>query len=273
MKNKTYCCSLLHKLLHAGLIVALTATVPVLAQTKDPVLTVNGNKIGVNLLEQLVRRSMANGMKDTPDLRAALKNELIALTVLSQDARKLNLDKSLTAQSQLQLAHDGVLAELAIQKNSESLSITDAMVNTEYKRQLVLLEDVEEYQVSNIVLETEALALEVLKAIKSGQSFEQLAKDKSIDASRANGGSLGWLLPNQLITPLAALVVNLNPGTVAVAPIPTQAGWQVIKLQGKRKFTPPSLEDSKPQLVRALLMNYRSEYIQKLVKVAKIESK
>ena len=147
------------------------------------------------------------------------------------------------------------------------------MVNTEYKRQLVLLEDVEEYQVSNIVLETEALALEVLKAIKSGQSFEQLAKDKSIDASRANGGSLGWLLPNQLITPLAALVVNLNPGTVAVAPIATQAGWQVIKLQGKRKFTPPSLEDSKPQLVRALLMNYRSEYIQKLVKVAKIESK
>jgi parvulin-like peptidyl-prolyl isomerase len=58
-----------------------------------------------------------------------------------------------------------------------------------------------------------------------------------------------------------------------VAPIATQAGWQVIKLQGKRKFTPPSLEDSKPQLVRALLMNYRSEYIQKLVKVAKIESK
>lgn len=244
-----------------------------MAQTKDSGLTVNGSKIGPELLEQLVVRNTSNGVKDSPELKEAIKNELIALVLLAQDARKLNLDKSPAAQSQLQLARDGVLAELAIQKNAESLTLTDAVVSAEYKRQVAALEDVEQYQVSNIVLQTEAQALEVLKALKSGQAFEQLAKDRSIDSSRANGGNLGWVLPNQLIAPLASVVVNLRPGAIAVAPIATQAGWQVIKLNDKRKFEPPSLEESKPQLVRSLLTNHRAEYVQKLLKSAKIESK
>jgi peptidyl-prolyl cis-trans isomerase C len=273
MKNSKRTSILVYKLVQAGLACTLIVTLPVLAQTKDAGLTVNGSKIGADVLEQLVLRNTGNGSKDTPELREAIKNELIAMTVLSQDARKLSLDKSSVAQNQLQLARDGVLAELAIQKNTESLTITDAMVSAEYKRQLAALEEVEQYQVSNIVLPTEAEALEVLKALKSGQTFEQLAKDKSIDNSRANGGNLGWILPNQLIAPLASVVVNLNPGAVAVAPIATQAGWQVIKLQGKRKFQPPSLEESRPQLVRGLLANHRAEYVQKLVKAAKIEAK
>jgi peptidyl-prolyl cis-trans isomerase C len=273
MKNSKSISVLLRTLFQAGLLCTLLGTTPAWAQTKETGLTVNGSKIGSELLEQLVVRNTSNGVKDTPELREAIKNELIALVVLSQDARKLSLDKSPAAQSQLQLARDGVLAELAIQKNAESLTITDAMVNAEYKRQLAGLEDVEQYQVSNIVLQTEAQALDVLKALKSGQSFEQLAKDQSIDSSRASGGSLGWVLPNQLIAPLASVVVNLSPGAVAVAPIATQVGWQVIKLNDKRKFQPPSLEDSKPQLVRSLLTNHRAEYVQKLLKAAKIDAK
>jgi peptidyl-prolyl cis-trans isomerase C len=273
MKKSKRTAVFLYKLRQAGLACALIVTLPVLAQTKDAGFTVNGSKIGPDVLEQLILRNTGNWSKDTPELREAVKNELIAMTVLSQDARKLNLDKSSVAQNQLQLARDGVLAELAIQKNAESLTITDAMVIAEYKRQLAALEEVEQYQVSNIVLQTEAEAMEVIKALKSGQSFEQLAKDKSIDNSRANGGNLGWVLPNQLIAPLASVIVNLTPGAVAVAPIATQAGWQVIKLQSKRKFQPPSLEESRPQLVRGLLASHRAEYVQKLVKAAKIESK
>ena len=260
-------------LLQVCLACTLIGTLPVLAQAKEVGLTVNGSKIGAEVLEQLVARNTNKGSKDTPELRDAIKNELIALTVLSQDARKLDLDKSPAGQTQLQLARDGGLAELAIQKNADNFTITDAMVSAEYKRQLAGLEDAEQYLLSNIVLQSETEALEVLKALKSGQTFEQLAQDKSIDNSRVNGGNLGWVLPNQLIAPLASVVVNLSPGAVAVAPIATLAGWQVIKLQGKRKFQPPSLEDSKPQLVRGLLTSHRTEYVQRLLKSAQIESK
>jgi hypothetical protein len=103
--------------------------------------------------------------------------------------------------------------------------------------------------------------------------FANLAKDKSLDNSKQNGGSLGWLLPNQLIPPLANVVVNLNKGAVSAAPIATSVGWQLIKLEDKRKFQPPTFEESKPLLLRSLQANQQNEYVQKLVKAAKVEDK
>jgi peptidyl-prolyl cis-trans isomerase C len=235
------------------------------------VASVNGTKIHSDMLEQMVVEGVANGAKDSAELRETIKNELLARTVLAQEARKLNLDKPLAAQNQLAMARDGVLAELALQKFAEKVSLSDDVLQAEYKRQLTLLAEVEQYQVSNILVQTETQAMDIIKALKGGASFEVLAKEKSMDNSRTNGGSLGWLLANQLVQPLPSVVVNLNKGAVAAAPIATQLGWQVIKLDDKRKFVPPSFEESRQQLVRAIQTNQRIDYIQKLVKAAKVE--
>ena len=45
----------------------------------------------------------------------------------------------------------------------------------------------------------------------------------------------------------------------------------MIKLDDKRKFVPPSFEESRQQLVRAVQTNQRNDYVQKLVKAAKVE--
>lgn len=241
------------------------------AAASSAVMTVNGTKITADMLDQLVAAVVANGAKDSAELRETIKNELLARTVLAQEARKLNLDKPLAAQNQLAMARDGVLAELALQKFAEKVSLSDDVLQAEYKRQLTLLAEVEQYQVSNILVQTETQAMDIIKALKGGASFEVLAKEKSMDNSRTNGGSLGWLLANQLVQPLPSVVVNLNKGAVAAAPIATQLGWQVIKLDDKRKFVPPSFEESRQQLVRAIQTNQRIDYIQKLVKAAKVE--
>jgi peptidyl-prolyl cis-trans isomerase C len=73
------------------------------------------------------------------------------------------------------------------------------------------------------------------------------------------------------VQPLPSVLVNLAKGAVAAAPIATQVGWQVIKLDDKRKFVPPSFEESRQQLVRAVQTNQRNDYVQKLVKAAKVE--
>jgi peptidyl-prolyl cis-trans isomerase C len=241
------------------------------AAASPAVMTVNGTKIPADMLEQLVAAAVANGAKDGTELREAIKTELVARTVLAQEARKLSLDKPVAAQNQLAMARDGVLAELAVQKFAEKVSLSDDVLQAEYKRQLTLLADVDQYLVSNMVVQTEAEAVDIIKKLKSGASFETLAKEKSLDNSRTNGGSLGWLLANQLVQPLPSVIVNLAKGAVAAAPIATQVGWQVIKLDDKRKFVPPSFEESRQQLVRAVQTNQRNDYVQKLVKAAKVE--
>ena len=272
--------SSLIRAIRSVLVLALALPVASLAQQKEAasvpaatasVMTVNGTKVPADMLEQLVAAAVANGARDSAELREAIKNELLARTVLAQEARKLNLDKPATAQNQLAMSRDSVLAELAVQKFAEKVSLSDDVLQTEYKRQIALLADLDQYLVSNIVVQTEAEAVDIIKKLKGGASFETLAKEKSLDNSRSNGGSLGWLLANQLVQPLPSVIVNLAKGAVAAAPIATQPGWQVLKLDDKRKFVPPSFEESRQQLVRAVQANQRAEYIQKLVKSAKVE--
>ena len=235
------------------------------------VATVNSVQIEAAVLDLLVANNVAQGVKDTPELRSALKAELIAREVLAQEAKKQNLDKSPAFKLQWLMQQNTLLIDTLLAKQAEKLNISDERLQAEYKRQLDLLADAEQYQVSHIVTATEADAKAVIKAAKDGAAFDKLAREKSTIPSAQNGGSLGWLLSNQIIPELSNVLVNLNVGSVTAMPIATPEGWQVIKLNGKRKFKAPSFEESKPQLVNAVLASERAEFVQKLVKAAKVE--
>ena len=245
------------------------------AQTKGvetAIAKVNGVAIPGELLELLVAESALNGARDTPELRAGLKAELIARTVLSQEASRQGLDKLPMAQNQLKIATATVLSNQVLLKNAEKNPLTDSLLKVEYQRQVNALADVDQYLVSHIVLETQTQARAVLAELRGGEAFDKVAREKSLDSSKRNGGSLGWLMADQLTQPLGNVVVNMAQGALSAAPIQTQSGGQIIKLEEKRKFLAPSFDESKPQLIQGLLANQRAEYVQQLIKVAKIEN-
>ena len=78
-----------HRCVFAGVLLSLAG---VAWSAEVPVATVNNVKIGAELMEMLVVNNVAQGAKDSPELRAALKTELIAREVLAQEAKKQNLD-------------------------------------------------------------------------------------------------------------------------------------------------------------------------------------
>ena len=65
--------------------------------------------------------------------------------------------------------------------------------------------------------------------------------------------------------------MNLNVGSITSMPIATPEGWQVIKLDDKRKFKVPSFEESKQQLTNAVIAIERAEFVQKLIEAGKVE--
>ena len=136
--------------------------------------------------------------------------------------------------------------------------------------QIKSLGDVSQYRISHIVLSSEADAREVLARAKKGEPFDKLAREKSIDASKSEGGSLGWLLPNQVMAAISNVMVNLDQGAVAAAPIQTPAGWHVLKVDEKRPFKAPSLEQSKDQIRQGLQQQQNTEFARKLREAAKI---
>lgn len=240
-------------------------------EAAKPVATVNGVKIGADVLELLVTNNVAQGGKDTPELRAALKTELVAREVLAQEAKKQKLDQEPSVKAQLSLQQNALLADTLIAKQAPKFNLSEDKLRAEYKRQADLLADAEEYQISHVVTATEAEAKAVIKAVKDGEAFDKLAREKSTSPSGQKGGSLGWLMGNQINPALFNVIVNLSEGSVTSLPIATPEGWQVIRLDGKRKFKVPSFEDSKQQLINAVFASERAEFVQKLVKAAKIE--
>lgn len=243
----------------------------VLAQAKTPVLTtVNGAALSDGLLELLVSTNIAQGAKDSPELRRMIKDELIGREVLAQEAQRLGLDKQPQAQLQMTLLRQNHLVELLLRDRAAKNPISDEALRADYDRQIKALGDVSQYRISHIVLESEADAREVLARAKKGESFDKLAREKSIDASKSEGGNLGWLLPNQVMAAISNVMVNLDQGAVAAAPIQTPAGWHVLKVDEKRPFKAPSLEQSKDQIRQGVQQQQNTEFARKLREAAKI---
>lgn len=253
----------------AALLTFTTAT----SAAETTMATVNGVRISSELLEFLVTNNVAQGVKDTPELRAALKTELISREVLVQEAKKQNLDKEQTLKMQLLMQQNSMLIDALLAKQFANLNISEEKLRAEYSRQVDQLKDAEQYQVSHIVTATEAEAKAVIRELnaKKGPTFAKLAQEKSIHTSAKNSGSLGWILPNQIAPALASVVINLNVGSTTSMPIATSEGWQILRVEGKRKFKVPSFEESKQQLFNAVFAKERSEYVQKLLNASKIE--
>lgn len=94
-------------------------------------------------------------------------------------------------------------------------------------------------------------------------------KEKSIDPYNAQGGAVGWVLPNQLNPEIGAAVTKLKKGGVT-SPIQTQSGWNLVKLDDKRPFKLPTLAESQNQVRQQLMQQQRLELINKLGREAKI---
>ena len=237
-----------------------------------PVAVVNGTAISARLMDRNVQANVAQGQADSPALRAALKEELIARELMVQEAQKRGLEKAAATQDALLVLRQNLLIDALLGDEFSKQPLTEAELKAEYERQVKLLKanDLQQHQLSVIVLETEADARAVLSELKSGKAFDALAKARSVDASKDKGGDLGWLLSEQITPAISNVVVNLAPGSVSAAPIQVGRFWHVVKLNGKRPYEIPSYQDSVQQLQTAVVQQRRTALLKKLQDAAKI---
>jgi peptidyl-prolyl cis-trans isomerase C len=214
------------------------------------VATVNGAAIPAALLEQIVKNNANQDVKDTPELRQVIRNELIVRELLT-------------------LRHN-YLAELLLADHLKKNPISDEDVRKEYERQSKELTGAQQYKISDIALANEADAKVAQARLKKGERFEVVARDMSIDGSKDKGGDLGWLLAEQIVPLISNVVVNLPKGTTAAAPIQTPTGWHLIRLDDKRPYTIPRFEEAKEVIRQGLLQQKRANFINQIQAQAKI---
>jgi len=235
--------------------------------------TVNGQPLSDSLLEANVRANVARGQADTPQLREAIENEIIGREILAQQAQKLKLEQTAQAQVQWQQMQQNFLANLVLNHYGTNNPVTADQIQAEYDLFLQGVAGSEQYKLSLIVVPTQERAREIIRELRQSDNpelFAELAANESTDPSRAQNGELDWLLPQQMVPAVSNVVVNLNPGQISAAPIQTNLGWNIVRIDEVREYTPPSLSEIESDLRQAAAQKQLSAYIESLQEKAEI---
>jgi len=259
--------------LAALVIMGAIATSPAFADNKSAAV-VNGVSIPQERVDLRVKVVTAQGQADSPELRKAIREDLINIEMMSQEALKKNLDKQGEVIQQLELAKQSVLVAAFVQDYVKSHPISDADITQEYNH-LKSTAGSKEYKVRHILVEKESDAKSIAAKLKKGGDFDKLAKINSKDAgSKDHGGDLGWIpvgnIPTSFVKPFGDAVMALSKGQLS-EPVKSQFGWHVIKLEDVRDLKVPPLNEIKQQLAQRMQQQAIQKVVADMRSKAKIE--
>ena len=235
---------------------------------------VNGTTISRTEYDIYVKGLLQGKQQElTPEQKNQVLDEMISMQLMAAQAEKDGLGKDLETAAQLDVLRMRVLADAASQKILKGQDPTDAQLHAEYETAIASM-DKTEYHARHILVATKDQADQIIKKLKGGAKFEDLAKAQSLDTgSKANGGDLGWFTTSRMVKPFADAVKALKKGEVTPEPVQTQYGWHVIQLEDTREAAPPPFDQVKAQLTNSLVRKKLQVYVEDLKKNAKIEKK
>lgn len=118
-------------------------------------------------------------------------------------------------------------------------------------------------------METQEEAAALVTDLEGGADFAELAKEKSTGPSGPRGGELGWFGAGAMVPPFEEAVVALDVGAIS-APVQTQFGWHVIKLNETRIKDAPTLDQVRGELSENVQASAIESRIEALTETAEI---
>ena len=149
-------------------------------------------------------------------------------------------------------------------------SVTEEKLRAAYDVRFANMDPGNEFNASHILVETEEEAKAIVEELAAGADFAEMAKDKSTGPSGPGGGSLGWFGPGMMVPPFEAAVAALEVGAVS-APVQTQFGWHVIKLNETRQANIPSFDDVRAELEEQVRSETLSTRIEEMVANSEVD--
>jgi peptidyl-prolyl cis-trans isomerase C len=268
------------KRIHRALATLLLASLVACGQAQPPqpelaaserIATIDGKPISRAGFEMYVANvARQNGGRSVdPEQRAQVLDQFIGLHLAAAVGEKSNLSKDPKVAEELAYARTNVLAQAAMQKYLEDNPIKDEELKPAYDAGVAKLPL--QHRTRHILVADEKAASDLIKQLKGGANFDKLARKRSLDASKAAGGDLGWLVAEDMLPPYAAAVATLKPGEMTEAPVQSEFGWHVIRLEESRPQETAPFEEVKDKVLLLLKRERVKTYMDSLRQQAKIE--
>jgi len=215
--------------------------------------------------------------KSLPENYQSLPDEQLFDGVLSQMIEQVLLSGDMTAplpfDLQLQMENEA-RAQLAARviDNILNREVSDEELQALYDVEVATVEPQPEFNASHILVETEEEANAIIELLNAGGDFAALAQEKSLDGgSGAAGGSLGWFGLGRMVPEFEAAVIGLEVGAMS-APVQSQFGWHIVRLDDKRDRPLPTVDELRSELSQEILRREVVAEIERLREAATIET-
>jgi peptidyl-prolyl cis-trans isomerase D len=257
-----------------------------LLQSQNPPMTTSQFEEGLrrSLIVDKLRAALTDWMA-VPDSdlerEYAQRNEKVKLQVVALTADRFR-DKVTVTDADTAVHYQSHSAEY---RRGEQRKIKYLLLDREQARQKVVVpptdvqrsynDNIQQYQTpeqvraSHILLETagkndadvKKRAEEILKQVKSGADFAELAKKASEDKGSApNGGDLDYFGRGRMVPEFEQAAFSMQPGQISDL-VKSQFGYHIIKVVDKKAGSTRTLEEVRPQIQQQLAMETADQRI------------
>jgi peptidyl-prolyl cis-trans isomerase C len=259
-----------HKLLvSAALAAAIFSQAPAFAADDPVVATVGSLEIHQSELDLAVQNldpqlaQLPDEQKKVAALSGAIDVKLLASGAISEGIRDTDDFKKRMAYIGDRELHNAYFRKHVVD------ATTPDEVKARYDKEVAAMPKQQEVHARHILVKTEDEAKAVIADLDKGKDFAAIAKEKSQDSNKDDGGDLGWFGPGRMVPEFEEAAFALDKGQYTKTPVKTQFGYHVIKVEDKRDAAPPPLDQVQDQ-VKQLVM--RDKYVA-LIEKAKADQK
>jgi peptidyl-prolyl cis-trans isomerase C len=201
--------------------------------------------------------------------RRVLVEYLTEAHLMAEAAKKAQLGTGADFDARMKYYRLRALRDAYFEKKVRDAVTTEA-AKTLYNDRVKNIPVRKEIRARHILVKTEDEAKKLAKELAGGADFAELAKKHSQDQGGRAGGDLGYFTRGQMVKPFEEAAFALEKGKVS-APVKTEYGWHLIKIEDKRDRKPPSFEEVKDQIVASLVQSKLQSTVREMRGTAKIE--
>ena len=104
---------------------------------------------------------------------------------------------------------------------------------------------------------------EILKLLKNGGDFVQLAKEHSIAPDAGKGGLVGWFQVGRMLPTFERAAFKLKKGEISDV-VWTRYGYHIIKLEDRKDGTTKPFEQVRRDIFTKLVKSFQEEILKSL---------
>lgn len=218
---------------------------------------------------QMLPPEIKSKVLDDPRQLQSLVENIFLRKTFALEAEHTGLTKNPETQYILQNMQNRIWAESFLEAAEERALPTSAAIDkaaqTTYKAEIDRFSTPAETHARHILIAgkddaARAKAEKILADLRAGANFEQLAREHSADpGSAAKGGDLGFFPEGKMVPAFEAAAAALkNPGDLSPI-VPTQFGFHIIRLEGRKPASAKPFDEVKEELRAEIIAKLKAE--------------